>query len=217
MMKSIFFGIVALMFAAVVMQQEQASAQVTDTDQPSSTDEWNYMNRSCSAKLQDQINKEFDAAIFYMQYAAYFAQYKVNLPGFENFFFKAASEEREHGMKLIEYALMRGQKPIDRNTFSLHFANQVQQPEPGPEGSVALTALKGALAKEQEVTKSIRELIKICEEDHNDYHLVDYLTGEFLEEQHQGQRDLAGKITMLGKLLRTNPKLGEFMFDKQNM
>ena len=61
------------------------------------------------------------------------------------------------------------------------------------------------------------ELIKICEEDHNDYHLVDYLTGEFLEEQHQGQRDLAGKITMLSKLLRTNPKLGEFMFDKQNM
>ena len=45
------------------------------------TDEWNYMNRSCSAKLQDQINKEFDAAIFYMQYGAYFAQYQVNLPG----------------------------------------------------------------------------------------------------------------------------------------
>ncbi|XP_035903852.1 ferritin subunit-like [Anopheles stephensi] len=215
MMKSIFFGIVALMFAAVVMQQEQASAQVTDTDLPSSTDEWNYMNRSCSAKLQDQINKEFDAALFYMQYAAYFAQYKVNLPGFEKFFFSAASEEREHGMKLIEYALMRGQKPIDRNTFSLHFGNQVQ-PEP-EQGSVALAALKAALAKEQEVTKSIRELIKVCEEDHNDYHLVDYLTGEFLEEQHQGQRDLAGKITMLSKLLRTNPKLGEFMFDKQNM
>lgn len=216
MMKSIFFGIVALMFAAVVMQQDQASAQVTDTDAPSSTDEWNYMNRSCSAKLQDQINKEFDAALFYMQYGAYFAQYHVNLPGFEKFFFNAASEEREHGMKLIEYALMRGQKPIDRNTFSLNFANPAARVEP-VQGSVALTALKAALAKEQEVTKSIRELIKVCEEDHNDYHLVDYLTGEFLEEQHQGQRDLAGKITMLSKLLRTNPKLGEFMFDKQNM
>lgn len=81
------------------------------------------MNRSCSAKLQDQINKEFDAAIFYMQYGAYFAQYQVNLPGFEKFFFNAASEEREHGMKLIEYALMRGQKPIDRNTFSLNFVS----------------------------------------------------------------------------------------------
>ncbi|XP_053679363.1 ferritin subunit-like [Anopheles nili] len=216
MMKSIFFAIVALMFAAVFMQQEQASAQLTDSDAVSSTDEWNYMNRSCSAKLHDQINKEFDAAIFYMQYAAYFAQYQVNLPGFEKFFFNAASEEREHGMKLIDYALMRGQKPIDRNTFTLHYGNQIQRPAP-EQGSVALTALRAALAKEQEVTKSIRELIKICEEDHNDYHLVDYLTGEFLEEQHQGQRDLAGKITMLSKMLKTNPNLGEFLFDKQNM
>lgn len=214
-MKSIFFGIIALMFAAVVMHQDQASAQLTD-EAPSSTDKWDYMNRSCSAKLHDQINKEFNAALFYMQYAAYFAQYQVNLPGFEKFFFNAASEEREHGMKLIDYALMRGQKPIDSNTFKLQFSEQIQRPEP-EQGSVALTALKAALAKEQEVTKSIRELIKICEEDHNDYHLADYLTGEFLEEQHQGQRDLAGKITMLSKMLKTNPKLGEFIFDKQNM
>lgn len=84
-------------------------------------------------------------------------------------------------------------------------------------GSMALTALEKALAKEQQVTKSIRELIKICEGDLNDYHLVDYLTGEFLEEQHEGQRDLAGKIAMLKKMLITNPHLGAYIFDKQNM
>ncbi|XP_052866780.1 ferritin subunit [Anopheles cruzii] len=215
MMKSIFFGIIALMFAAVVMHQEQASAQLTDSDTASTTDQWNYMNRSCTAKLHDQINKEFDAALFYMQYAAYFAQYQVNLPGFEKFFFNAASEEREHGIKLVEYALMRGQKPIDASTFNLNFG-KLQRPEP-TDGSVALTALQAALSKEQEVTKSIRELIKTCEEDHNDYHLVDYLTGEFLDEQHEGQRDLAGKLAMLRKMLNTNPHLGEFLFDKQNM
>ncbi|XP_058060939.1 ferritin heavy chain [Anopheles bellator] len=215
MMKSIFFGIVALMFAAVVMHQEQASAQLTDSDAASTTDQWNYMNRSCTAKLHDQINKEFDAALFYMQYAAYFAQYQVNLPGFEKFFFNAAAEEREHGIKLVEYALMRGQKPIEPSTFNLHFG-KLQRPEP-TDGSVALTALQAALSKEQEVTKSIRELIKTCEEDHNDYHLVDYLTGEFLDEQHEGQRELAGKIAMLRKMLNTNPHLGEFLFDKQNM
>ncbi|XP_052891692.1 ferritin subunit [Anopheles moucheti] len=222
MMKSVFFGIVALMFAAVVMQQEQASAQFADTNIAPPTDKWIYMEKSCTDKLQDQINKEFDAAIFYMQYAAYFSQFSVNLPGFADFFFHAASEEREHGIKLVEYARMRGQTPIDKDKFLLNFAfeNTKALKNLGDEElskSAGLTALKAALEKEEEVTKSIRELIKRCENDHNDYHLVDYLTGEFLEEQHQGQRDLAGKFAMLTKMLETNPKLGEFMFDKQKM
>ncbi|XP_039450734.1 uncharacterized protein LOC120429751 [Culex pipiens pallens] len=57
--------------------------------------------------LHGQIKKEFDASIVYLKYAAYFAQEKINLPGFEKFLFHAAGEEREHGIKLIEYALMR--------------------------------------------------------------------------------------------------------------
>uniref|UniRef100_A0A2M3ZZV5 Ferritin n=1 Tax=Anopheles triannulatus TaxID=58253 RepID=A0A2M3ZZV5_9DIPT len=219
MMKSIFFGVVALMFAVVVMQPEQVSVQAADPNSaPAGSDAWNYMHTNCSSKLHDQINMEFGASLFYLQYAAYFAQYKVNLPGFEKFFFNAASEEREHGIKLIDYALMRGLAPIN-NKFNLASsfdkANIVL--EAGEGGSMALTALEKALAKEQEVTKSIRELIKICEGDLNDYHLVDYLTGEFLDEQHEGQRDLAGKIAMLKKMLITNPHLGAYIFDKQNM
>lgn len=77
------------------------------------SEEWNYMHKNCSSKLHEQINMEFGASLFYLQYAAYFAQYKVNLPGFEKFFFNAASEEREHGIKLIDYALMRGLAPIN--------------------------------------------------------------------------------------------------------
>ena len=45
---------------------------------------------------------------------------------------------------------------------------------------------------------------------------VDYLTSEFLEEQYKGQRDLAGKISTLGKLVQGHGlELGEFLFDKQ--
>ncbi|XP_050088830.1 ferritin subunit-like [Anopheles aquasalis] len=216
MMKPIFFGVVALMFAVVVMQPEQVSMQAADGATATDSEKWNYMHKTCSSKLHDQINMEFGASLFYLQYAAYFAQYKVNLPGFEKFFFNAASEEREHGIKLIEYALMRGVTPIS-DSFNLA-ANYAFEGEPAAvNGSVALAALGKALAKEQEVTKSIRELIKICEGDLNDYHLVDYLTGEFLEEQHQGQRELAGKISMLNKMLVTNPELGEYIFDQQNM
>ncbi|XP_058117811.1 ferritin heavy chain-like [Anopheles ziemanni] len=216
MMKSIFFGIVTLMFAVIVVHQESVFAErITPTQ-----NEWRFVSSKCFKDLHKQINKEFNAAIFYLQYAAYFAQEKVNLPGFEKFFFNAAAEERQHGMMLLEYALMRGQDEVAEGTFKLDFDN-ITAPVIPRNNFGAEDALKAALKKEQEVTQSIRELIKTCEqtegENGNEYHLVDYLTGEFLEEQHKGQRDLAGKIAMLKKMLNTNPHLGEFIFDKQNM
>lgn len=47
------------------------------------------------------------------------------------------------------------------------------------------------------------------------FQLADYLTGEFLEEQYKGQRDLAGKATTLKKMLDRHSALGEFLFDKK--
>lgn len=45
---------------------------------------------------------------------------------------------------------------------------------------------------------------------------VDYLTGEFLEEQYKGQRDLAGKISTLGKMVKAQgAATADFLFDKQ--
>ena len=41
------------------------------------------------------------------------------------------------------------------------------------------------------------------------------MTGEFLEEQYKGQRDLAGKISTLGKMMKEHGELGEFLFDKR--
>lgn len=76
-------------------------------------------------------------------------------------------------------------------------------------------ALEDALKLEAQVTRSIRDVIKTCEGDVNDYHLVDYLTGEFLEEQYNGQRELAGKISTLRKMMKTHGTIGEFMYDKK--
>lgn len=69
---------------------------------------------------------------------------------------------------------------------------------------------------ETEVTKSIRRLIHTCESSkkYNDYHLVDYLTGVYLEEQLHGQRELAGKLSTLKKMMTNHGALGEFLFDK---
>ena len=44
---------------------------------------------------------------------------------------------------------------------------------------------------------------------------MDYLTGEFLEEQHKGQRELAGMASTLGKMMEHHNSIGEFLFDKK--
>lgn len=77
-----------------------------------------------------------------------------------------------------------------------------------------MAALNAALNKEKEVTISIKNVIKTCDEG-SDYHLSDYLTGEFLEEQYRGMRDLAGKIATLSKMMTKSSGLGQFLFDKE--
>jgi ferritin heavy chain len=47
------------------------------------------------------------------------------------------------------------------------------------------------------------------------FQLVDYLSGEFLDEQYKGQKDLAAKISNLGKMQDNYGILGEFLFDKK--
>lgn len=215
-MKSIFVGIVAIAVAVLSFYQEPAMAQQTGVELEREY-VWDDLHGSCVKALHGQIKKEFDASIVYLKYAAYFAQEKINLPGFEKFFFHAAGEEREHGIKLIEYALMRGKEPVDKNTFQLDYSYKV------PAATTGLSALQDALKKEEEVTLSIRNLIKVCEGDKNDYHLVDYLTGEYLDEQHKGQRELAEKIATLRKMTGSDDapkegrKLAEFLFDKNHM
>lgn len=111
--------------------------------------------------------------------------------------------------------------------------------------NTGVEALSDALNLEAQVTRSIRDIIITCENpktsSFNDYHvsifqrikvnitvekndvntsqfssqLVDYLTSDFLDEQYKGQRDLAGKISTLGKMMQTHGQLGEFLFDKK--
>jgi len=168
----------------------------------------------CVKEVRRQIQAEVDASLTYLAMGAHFAQDTVNRPGFSHFFFKAAGEEREHAHKLIEYLLMRGQL-ID-NVSDLIKINV-------PSKTVwksGVEALKDALNTEAEVTKSIRRVISVCENDdkfngNNDYHIVDYLTGDFLEEQYHGQRELAGMVSTLDKMMKGQGALAEFLYDKK--
>ncbi|RZC37448.1 ferritin subunit [Asbolus verrucosus] len=180
---------------------------------------WTDMSKNCTTKMKDQIQREINAAMQYLAMGAHFSRDVVNRPGFAKMFFEAASEERQHAIKLISYLLMRGELISEVSHMIRPYSNVKKNHWSGN----GAEALKAALELEAFVTKSIKNVIKVCEEEpkNNDYHLVDYLTGEFLEEQYKGQRDLAGKFSTLSKLLEKyerNEKhgaLGEFLFDKK--
>ncbi|XP_072943217.1 ferritin heavy chain [Epargyreus clarus] len=179
-------------------------------------DEWITMTSGCLRSVRLQIQMEVGASIQYLAMGAHFSKDGINRPGFAKLFFDASSEEREHAMKLIEYLLMRGELTTNITSLITIRAPESKSWDSGQQ------ALEHALKMETAVTKSIRNVIVNCEHDreatektNNDYHLVDYLTGEFLEEQYKGQRDLAGKASTLKKMMDRHGALGEFIFDKK--
>jgi ferritin len=66
----------------------------------------NRLSTSLHAGLNNQINKEAEAAEIYLSYASW-ASYE-GLDGIANFLFRHAQEERNHMMKILEYILERG-------------------------------------------------------------------------------------------------------------
>lgn len=184
-------------------------------------DNWVDMDSACITAMRNQIQMEVDASYVYLAMGAYFSRDTVNMPGFAKMFFEHASEERHHAMELVKYLLMRG--PADK--FQLFTSKLIKTPTIAPINHTwtdGLHALNSALDKEMQVTASIKNVIKVCENVDDtadgmfqDYHLSDYLTGEFLEEQYKGQREIAGKIATLGKMMKSSKGLGLFLFDKE--
>merc|ERR1712105_142526 len=69
----------------------------------------------CEAFINKQINMEFYASFVYLSMASYFSRDDQALLGFSKYFRKASGEEREHGMKLMDYQVKRGGSRIPRH------------------------------------------------------------------------------------------------------
>lgn len=175
---------------------------------------WLDMVDPCIKALESQVKTEIEAAMTYLAMGAHFARDSINRPGFSKLFVESASEEREHAIKIIEYLLMRGQLTSDVSKLLKFPLKPLRE-----DWSSGVEALTDALNLETQVTRSIRDIMTTCENPKNstfnDYHLVDYLTADFLDEQYKGQRELAGRISTLGKMMATHGPLGEFLFDKK--
>ena len=144
---------------------------------------------------------ELHASYVYLSMATYFARDDVALPGFSKFFKHSSDEEREHAEKLMKYQNSRGGRVM---------LASLPKPEQDEWGS-GLEALQSALVLERNVNQSLLELHAVGST-HNDAHLCDFIEGEFLDEQVDSIHKIG---TMITRLKRAGPGLGEYLFDKE--
>merc|ERR1711885_81822 len=96
------------------------------------------------------INKEFYASYVYLSMSSFFNRDDQALHGFAAFFQKSSNEERDHGMKLMEYQTKRGGKVVFQD---------IAKPS-STEWGTPLQAMEAALELEKTVNQSLLDLHK---------------------------------------------------------
>jgi len=160
----------------------------------------NY-HEECEALINKQINMEFYASYVYLSMAAYFNRDDQALHGFAKFFQKSSDEERDHGMKLMEYQAKRGGRVVFQD---------IAKPS-SSEWGTPLQAMEAALELEKTVNQSLLDLHK-ASDGKGDAHLCDFLEAEYLGEQVEGIKQIGDLIT---KIKRAGDGLGLHIMDKE--
>jgi ferritin len=122
--------------------------------------------------FNEQINKEFFSSYLYLSMAAYFDG--KNLPGFAQWMYVQAEEERGHGMKLFMHLLERGGKVQLKGIT-----------EPQIDWKTSLDIFKHVQEHEAAVTASINTLyeLALAEKDYPAQVLLQWFITEQVEEE----------------------------------
>merc|ERR1711970_208301 len=128
----------------------------------------NY-HEECEALINKQINMEFYASYVYLSMSSFFNRDDQAFHGFASFFKKSSNEEREHGMKLMEYQTKRGGKVVFQDIAK----------SSSSEWGTPLQAMEAALELEKTVNQNLLDLHK-ASDGKGDAHLCDFLEAEFL-------------------------------------
>merc|ERR1719230_742886 len=156
-----------------------------------------------SAESEDALNahivKELFASMSYLAMSAYFDRADVALPGLAKWAHENSDEEKEHAEKLIKYMNERGGKYVPQAI-----------PQPARfEFLSMLEALEYARVLEVAVNDSLLDLHATAEGDPT---FQDFLESEFLGEQVEAINQIS---SLIRKLMRAGPGLGEYMVDKE--
>src|ERR1700690_1646569 len=137
--------------------------------------------------LNDQINKEFYSAYVYLAMGAQSAN--AGLKGMSSWFQKQYGEELGHGMRLFKYMLDRNAE-VQLDTIK----------EPPSDFPSPLVVFERALKHEQEVTRSINNLMDLAvkEKDHATHNLLEWFVNEQIEEEASAQ-EIIDRLRLVGK------------------
>lgn len=142
------------------------------------------LSKEVVKQINDQINKEFYSAYFYLKIANYYTEH--NLDGFANWFLVQAQEEESHAMLFVKYLQNNGE-------------HVVLQPIEVAEGSYKdfKDPLVDTLQHEQSVTESIDAIYALALEN------KEFRTTQFLEwfikeqgEEEKNAEDLINKYEL---------------------
>lgn len=158
------------------------------------------MNKDLEKKYQEQITMEFEASLTYRQLAI--EADEQDLPGISAWFHSQAEEETEHALKFINFV-------GDRDNHASIGA--IEAPEIKA-GLTPVEMFEAALAHEQKVSASIRDLYKAAEEagDFESRNILNWFMDEQIEEEATCSEILA-QLKMIGNdgsgLLRLDSNL----------
>ena len=153
-----------------------------------------------ASAMNDQVTMEVTAALVYEQLGI--DMEVIDLPGIASWFRAQAAEERVHADKFIAHMLDRDAHP----------KREAIEAAGDPAASV-LDAFKAALAHEQKVSESIRNLYRIAQEegDIDSLPLLHWFISEQLEEEAT-VAEIIGRVELIGDdgagLLRLDSELG---------
>jgi ferritin len=155
------------------------------------------MNEKMKNALVDQVNEEFYSAYLYLSMSAYFSQ--IGLKGFANWMRVQYKEEVDHGMKMFDYILSRGED-----------IKLQEIKEPPNKWDSPLQAFEETLKHEQHITDRINYLVDIAEEvkDRATYNFLQWFIDEQVEEE-ENDREIIERLKLIG-----DNRNGLFMLDR---
>lgn len=158
------------------------------------------LNDTLEKAFSDQITLELESSVAYLQLAI--AAEDLDLPGIASWFRLQSDEERQHAAKFIAHVTDRGNRPQIGAIGS-----------PVDPGDSVVGAFEAALAHEQKVSESIRQLYRSAqaEGDIDSIPLLHWFIEEQIEEEST-VNEILGRLRHIGDdgtgLLRLDGELG---------
>lgn len=145
------------------------------------------LNKDIKKLLNDQINKEFYSAYFYLSMYTYYTS--GNLNGFANWFLIQTQEERDHAMLFVQYILNSGEE-----------VELLEVQKPNNMFADAEQPLKDSLEHERFITSSINNIydIALSQKDFRTTQFLDWFVKEQGEEEKNSEDNLK-KYQLFGR------------------